>query len=184
MEIKNIAITKTVADDSDFLLMQNPTTRETYKITKADLLAGISNNGSPSAIKLIGTSFGASPPYAAGSDYTKAFDGNLSTYYDYINSSDGYCGLDLGINNTKKLTKIRVYPRQDSGVHTRSGGAKIQGSNSETSGYTDLFTFPSTTETGIWYEGNVSISTVYRYLRYYAASGTYCSVAEIEFYGV
>jgi hypothetical protein len=38
-QIKDIAITKIIAEDSDFLLMQNPTTGETYKITKADLLA-------------------------------------------------------------------------------------------------------------------------------------------------
>lgn len=44
-QIKDIAITKTVAADTDFLIMQNPITGETYKITKASLLAGVSSAG-------------------------------------------------------------------------------------------------------------------------------------------
>lgn len=42
-QIRDLSITKTVAADSDFLLMQSPESGETYKITKANLLAGLSN---------------------------------------------------------------------------------------------------------------------------------------------
>lgn len=42
-QIKDIAIIKTIAQDSDFLLMQNPSTGETYRITKANLLANFSS---------------------------------------------------------------------------------------------------------------------------------------------
>lgn len=45
-QIKNISITKTTANDLDFLLMQNPTTGETYKISKGNLLSGLSTGGS------------------------------------------------------------------------------------------------------------------------------------------
>jgi hypothetical protein len=41
-QIKDLSITKIVAEDSDFLVMQSPLTGETYKITKANLLATIS----------------------------------------------------------------------------------------------------------------------------------------------
>lgn len=44
-QIKDIEITKITAGDSDLLVMQNPETGETYKITKANLLAGSSNGG-------------------------------------------------------------------------------------------------------------------------------------------
>ena len=45
-QIKDFAITKTTADNDDFLILQNPTTGETYKITKADFLAGLSSGSS------------------------------------------------------------------------------------------------------------------------------------------
>ncbi|MEA5601072.1 LamG domain-containing protein [Nostoc sp. UHCC 0252] len=40
-QIKDIGITKTSAENGDFLLLQNPSTSETYKITKENLLAGL-----------------------------------------------------------------------------------------------------------------------------------------------
>ena len=40
-QIKDIAVVKTVAEDSDYLIMQSPDTGETYRITKADLFAGL-----------------------------------------------------------------------------------------------------------------------------------------------
>lgn len=46
-QIKDIAITKVIAENSDFLVMQNATTGETYKITKADLLAGFTSTPTP-----------------------------------------------------------------------------------------------------------------------------------------
>ncbi|HYX19069.1 MAG TPA: hypothetical protein VE944_32905 [Nostoc sp.] len=42
-QIKDIAITKTIAGNADFLVMQSPS-GETYKITKSDLLGGSSSS--------------------------------------------------------------------------------------------------------------------------------------------
>ena len=39
-QFKDVAIVKTVAEDDDILLLQNPTTKETYQIKKVHLLAG------------------------------------------------------------------------------------------------------------------------------------------------
>ncbi|MEH2287165.1 hypothetical protein [Nostoc sp.] len=41
-QIKDIAIEKTTADNGDYLVMQNPTTGETYKIKVSNFLAGLS----------------------------------------------------------------------------------------------------------------------------------------------
>lgn len=173
-------ITKTVALAEDFLLMLDNTGKP-YKITKTNLLA---RESSETETKLIGTPFGALPIYQYGQEPTSAFDGNLSNYYNYGYANGGYVGLDLGSSNTKKLTKVRIYPL--SGFQTRANNAKIQGSNSgENQGYVDLFTFGETPSPSIWYEsGQLSISTTYRYLRYYGADGSSATIAEIEFYGV
>lgn len=179
---------KTVAANNDYFIGID-VDGLLYKITKADLLAGLSNNSSGNSggteVKLIGTPFGELPVYAPDRIPASAFDGNLTTSYNYYSPSGGYVGLDLGSSNTKKLSKVRIYPRQE-GVNTRSSGAKIQGSNQgENSGYTDLFTFGDTTTPGIWYEsGALSILTAYQYLRYVGVSGTYSDVCEVEFYGV
>ncbi|MEH2146251.1 hypothetical protein [Nostoc sp.] len=67
-QIKDFAITKTVAEDGDFLLMQNPTTGETYKITRSDFLAGLSSIGNTGTGSTGGnnTSGGATSSYPTG----------------------------------------------------------------------------------------------------------------------
>jgi hypothetical protein len=42
-------------------------------------------------------------------EYTKAFDGDPYTSFDYIDSSSGWTGLDLG--NSHNINKIRYVPR-------------------------------------------------------------------------
>jgi len=60
---------------------------------------------------LSGTPFGTSPPYASGRDFTKAFDGNPSTFFDYSQASGGFCGIDLGAGNAAVIGSVRFYPR-------------------------------------------------------------------------
>ncbi|MBD2508284.1 discoidin domain-containing protein [Nostoc muscorum FACHB-395] len=47
-QIKDLSIVKTVAEDTDYFVLQNPMTGETYRITKADLFAGLSVGGASS----------------------------------------------------------------------------------------------------------------------------------------
>jgi len=48
-------------------------------------------------VKATGTVFGSPGSYQnSGNDYTKAFDGNTATYFDYSQDYGGYTGLDLG----------------------------------------------------------------------------------------
>ena len=48
MEIKDITISQTTAKDTDYLVLQDPDSGLTYKITKANLLAGSSNGNNSS----------------------------------------------------------------------------------------------------------------------------------------
>ncbi len=70
---------------------------------------------------------------APNNDYSKVFDGNISTYFDGVNSNS-YAGVDIG-TDAPIITAVRIYPR--SGYATRLIDAKIQGSNDKSS-WTDL----------------------------------------------
>jgi hypothetical protein len=133
------------------------------------------------SVKLTGTLFGTSPSWAPGSEYDKAFDGDINTWFDNGNADGGYTGIDLGAGNAKQITEIRFYPR--TGNTGRMEGGRFQGSNtSSDSGYTDLYVVPG----GIseqWYEVTITDPNSYRYLRYIGPDGSYGNVAEIEFYG-
>lgn len=126
--------------------------------------------------KVTSTVFGT-PPYTAGSEYDKAFDGNINTAFDAISASSGYTGLDLG--TAKVVTTIRYYPRQSQAV--RMKGGKFQGSNTSTStDFVDLYTIQNQPNYA-WQEVSIPNSTAYRYYRYLSPAGGYCNVAEIEF---
>jgi hypothetical protein len=125
---------------------------------------------------LKGTVFGLNPPWSAGSEYCKATDGDINTFYDYSQANGAYTGLDFG--SAKVIGKIRYYPR--SGSAGRMTNGKFQGSN-DGSSYTDLYTISSTPPVQ-WNEVTISNSTGYRYVRYLAPDGGYGNIAEMEFY--
>jgi hypothetical protein len=48
------------------------------------------------AQKVSGTAFGTPGSWGnSGNDYTKAFDGDVNTFFDYTTDAGGYTGLDL-----------------------------------------------------------------------------------------
>jgi hypothetical protein len=129
--------------------------------------------------KIGGTAFGLGPPYQPGREFDKASDGNLSTFYDFNNANGGYTGIDCGSNNAQKIKYISVYPRPT--FESRMNGGTFQGSNDGTNlNYTTICTIPSTPVAGATYA--VTNSTAYRYLRYVGPPGSYCNIAEMEFY--
>jgi autotransporter-associated beta strand protein len=130
--------------------------------------------------KLSGAVFGFSPPYAAGFDSAKAFDGNTSTFCDDAAASNGVTGIDLGSGNAERIAYIRFIAR--SGFTARMNGGKFQGSN-DNSTWTDLYTVPSDPGAS-WQLATVSNTTAWRYLRYLGSAGGYCNIAEAEFYGM
>lgn len=132
------------------------------------------------AKKLSGAVFGFSPPYAAGYDSAKAFDGNTSTFCDDNSTGTGYTGIDLGSSNAQRIAYIRFIAR--SGYTARMNGGKFQGSN-DNSTWTDLYTVPSDPGAS-WQLVTVSNTTVWRYLRYLGPNSGHCNAGEIEFYGM
>ncbi|WP_291285607.1 Ig-like domain-containing protein [Flavobacterium sp.] len=126
--------------------------------------------------KVSGTPFGTSP-YVAGSEYDKAFDGDINTNFSAKSASSGYTGLDLG--TAKVVTNVRYYPRSSQAIRMKDG--KFQGSNTSSSaGFVDLYTIP-TEPNYAWQDVSIPNSTAYRYYRYLSPVDGYCDVAEIEF---
>ncbi|HEY5894957.1 MAG TPA: DUF6531 domain-containing protein [Chthoniobacterales bacterium] len=88
--------------------------------------------------KLSGTPFGSTPAQAPGSEYDKASDGNVNTFFDYKWPHFGFTGIDLGAGNEKVIGKIRFYPRAGNagrmvapGKEGYPDGCRFEGSNVE-----------------------------------------------------
>jgi hypothetical protein len=135
-------------------------------------------------IKLTGAAFGTSPAYSGNptATYDKAFDGDVTTFFDDSVDSGGYTGMDLGSGRTSMVRAIRFYPRKD--FNDRMAGGKFQCSvSSQTDGYVDLYTI--TVEPPLaWTEVSVANSPACRFLRYVGPTGSYTDVAEIEFWAL
>lgn len=135
----------------------------------------------PVVEKLTGTVIGTPGSYGnSGNTIAKVFDGDLGTFYDAIEPSGSWAGLDLG--GPMRITSVRFAPRP--GWAGRMVGGEFQGSNSPTfaSGVVTLHTVGSAPPEGGLTEQAVSESATFRYVRYIGSSGAYCNVAEIEFY--
>jgi hypothetical protein len=128
--------------------------------------------------QLSGTAFGTAP-YAAGSEYGKATDGDPATFFDAAVAVGGYTGIDLGANGAKRISSIVFTPR--AGFESRMVGGTFQGSN-DGSNYTTLYTVTAASSVG----ATVSVNTYqsYRYLRYVGSSNSYCNIAEMAFYSI
>lgn len=154
--------------------VSNPSNIASATTLSSDPCSGVQGGGNG----LKGTVFGLNPPWASGSEYCKATDGNTSTFYDYSQANGGYAGIDLG--TARVIGKIKYYPRAN--FASRMVGGKFQGSNtSSTSGFVDLYTISSTPGTG-WNEISISNTTAYRWVRYLSPDNGYANIAEMEFY--
>ncbi len=134
------------------------------------------------ATPLKGTVIGTAGSYKNdGNTIAKAFDGNLSTFFDGPGATGNWAGLDLG--STYKITSVEYSPR--SGWASRMVGGIFQGSNSATfaSGVTNLATITATPATGVFSTLPVTSTSAFRYLRYLSPANSYGDVAELEFFG-
>ena len=120
--------------------------------------------------------FGLDPAWSAGSEFGKVFDGDPSTYYDYINGAGGFAGMD--IDESRVVTAINFQPR--SGQAKRMIGGRFQGSNeSSVSGYETIHviaTEPSSTAQSV----DVSSGMAYRYYRYLSPANGFGNIAEFS----
>ncbi|MEY3417248.1 MAG: hypothetical protein RL060_1360 [Bacteroidota bacterium] len=128
--------------------------------------------------------YGSTPAYQNGTaTYSKAFDGNVSTFFDYANPTGGYTALSFGANKSAKVNKVRFYPR--SGQEGRMVGGKFQGSNDSlfSTGIVDLYTITTQPTSLTWSEGIITSLSSFKFLRYLSPINGYCNVNEIQFCG-
>lgn len=133
-----------------------------------------------SSPKIAGTVIGTPGSWAnAGGTREKAFDGDVTTYFD-APSDIGWAGLSLATETN--ITGINFYPRE--GFTGRMLGGKFQGSNTAdfSSGVEDLATI--TQEPSLeWNCITIATNSSFKYVRYICAAGGVGNVAEVEFYG-
>jgi glucuronoarabinoxylan endo-1,4-beta-xylanase len=158
---------------------------------RVDEIAGINTNSgvvwsfSPTPIvKLAGTVIGSSGSWGGGGNsIAKAFDGNTNTYYDAVNGSGDWAGLDLGSATADVVAQIKYCPRATFGA--RMVGGQFQGASVSnfSSGVVTLFTIAAAPLDGTLTEQTITNTTPFRYLRYLGPASGYCNVAEVEFWG-
>ena len=119
----------------------------------------------------------------SGNTITNAFDGNTNTFYDAVNATGDWAGLDLGGGTNGVVMQIQYCPR--TGWAGRMVGGQFQGANVAdfSSGVVTLFTVASTPPEGTMTVQALTNATAFRYLRYIGPANAYCDVAEVEFDG-
>jgi titin len=153
----------------------------------ADLSGGrigrlVLTSGTQTSNKLAGTVIGTSGSYNnLGNTRDKAFDGDLTNYFDAPTADGAWAGLDL--TTPRWVRRISYAPRI--GYASRMIGGKFQGSNDANfaSGLVDLYTVTAAPAEGLLTTVNVnSNGSSFRYVRYLAPAGASGNIAEMEFY--
>ena len=157
---------------------------------RVDEIAGINTNTgvvwafSPAPIvKLAGTVIGSPGSWNnSGNTIAKVFDGNTGTFYDAVNGTGDWAGIDLG-NTNSMLLQIKYCPRAT--FAARMVGGQFQGANvaNFSSGVVTLFTISATPQDGVMTVQTIANTTPFRYLRYLGPANGFCNVAEVEFWG-
>ncbi len=131
---------------------------------------------------LAGTVIGTAGSFNnSGTTRDKAFDNDLTTFFDGPSANDNWAGLDLG--TARWVRTIKFSPR--TGYASRMVGGILQGSNDPTfaSGVVNLATISSAPPTGTYTTVNVNAGGQnFRYVRYLSPAGSFGDVAEIKFY--
>ena len=133
---------------------------------------------------LPGSIIGSSGSWSnSGNTITNAFDGNTNTFYDAVNGTNDWAGLDLGSGAAAIVTQLKYCPR--AGWAGRMVGGQFQGANVAdfSSGVVTLFTVASTPPEGTMTVQAVTNATSFHYLRYIGPANAFCDVAEVEFDG-
>jgi hypothetical protein len=153
----------------------------------ADLFARADAVGAPPGVPsntlpgtLSGTPYGTSPAWGnLPNTYDKAFDSDLSTFFDFAEPDGGYAGIDLGGGHASAVGTIRFAPRN--GQLGRMVGGRFEGcADGPATGCQTLATVTSMPLLG-WNELTVADRGRYRWLRYVGPDGSSCDVGEVEF---
>ncbi|HEY3329308.1 MAG TPA: discoidin domain-containing protein [Capsulimonadaceae bacterium] len=136
------------------------------------------------AKKLTGKVIGTPGSYGGGgNDISKAFDGDITTFVDAADATNGngtWVGLDLG--TAKAITKIRFVPRSE--FPGRMVGGKFQGSaTADFAKPVDLFVIKDEPAVGKFTDLTTLLSKAsFQYVRYLSPDDGWNNVSEIEFY--
>jgi uncharacterized delta-60 repeat protein len=134
------------------------------------------------AVALTGTIIGTTGSYQnKGNTAAKAFDGNLSTFFDAPGANGNWVGLDLG--TLRYVTQISFAPR--AGFTSRMVGGIFQGANTAdfSSGVVNLYTVTTTPAAGSLTTVGTGVAGPFRYVRYLSPAGSYGNIAEAQFAG-
>lgn len=125
--------------------------------------------------------FGLDPSWSTGSEFNKAFDGDVSTFYDYAyKTAESYVGFDHGV----QAVPVEIHFTARKRFSARMVGGQFQGSNeSATSGFETIYevvTNPGEDSQVV----ELDTTNAYRYYRYLAPANSYGNIAEFEIVAV
>lgn len=139
----------------------------------------------PTAGRLSGTVIGTAGSYNnSGNTREKAFDGDLTTFFDAPTANGAWTGLDLGMGAGAgtRITRVRYCPRN--GYAARMVGGRIQAANQASfTDAVDLFTIAEAPPVETFCDQSITHPGAYRYVRYLSPPGGYGNIAELEFEG-
>jgi hypothetical protein len=124
-----------------------------YVVAATNSYGGSTDSAEASAMPLIkfaGTVIGSPGSWGnSGNTIAKAFDGDTNTFYDAVNGTNDWAGLDLGGGTNGVVMQIKYCPR--AGFAYRMVGGQFQGANVADfgSGVVTLFTVGSTPPDGV-----------------------------------
>jgi endoglucanase len=179
-------VTGTSFTDTDANLLADP---GYYYVLSAIVSGQETANGPEAAANippLAGAIIGTPGSYNnAGDTIARVFDGDLATFFDGPNSSNGngcWVGRDFGAGVGNVIRLIRYCPRL--GFPERMVGGVFQGANqADFSDAVTLATIVTAPPTGQFTSVNIASNATFRYVRYLSPNGGWGNIAELEFYG-
>ena len=129
--------------------------------------------------KLAGTPVGAQPSYTPQTNFDKAFDGNVKTFFD--GPGNGYVGVEF--DEPVPVRLVRIYPRQN--YQHRMLNARLQGLPEGQNDFIDLHVFDEPWFDGDhrWQDVHISEAMPLRQVRL-VTTNLPCNIAEFEVYGM
>jgi hypothetical protein len=116
---------------------------------------------------------------ASGTASDKAFDSDITTYFDSTTTNGNWVGLDLG--SARVMTNVRYCPRSNN--DSRMVNGVFQGANaSDFSDAVNLFTITNTPPDATLTAQIITNTTAFRYVRYSSPPNSYGDIAEAQFF--
>ena len=132
--------------------------------------------------KLSGSIIGSSGSWEnEGNTIAKAFDGNLSTFFDGPDASGDWVGLNFGTGAGNVIGQINYWPRI--GFASRMLGGTFQGDHTANFS-TPVTLFSITTvpsDNGSVSSAPITNQTAFQFVRYVGPANANCDVAELQF---